>query len=297
MKYIFMIICLLLTLSLSACRNGASNLESKDGSFKGNLEIKDDLGNVIVTTYELESISMVEDSNNEYAVKIILTESGAEKFIEVTTNNIGKFLYIYVDGVCVSSSMVQATITDGNVTITGFDTSLDAYKIVNSVKYGNTYTVDSTEYTTETDKQLSTQSTNTLVEMTESETEQVTHREGMYGVSNKKVSDIDGKFSCSDVRNDVTGNWRVSTIAANVQMVDYALNYYEKYFKNDNQIHCIVNFNYNTTTKITTDGYILYVTVYDYINGEEHDARKMFTGTVLAEYMIYTDNGDVEKIQ
>lgn len=61
-------------------------------------------------------------------------------------------------------------------------------------------------------------------------------------------------FSASDVRNDVTGNWRISTIADNIDMVDYAIEYYNKYFESDDEIHAIVNFNYNTTTKISVIG-------------------------------------------
>jgi hypothetical protein len=132
----------------------------------------------------------------------------------------------------------------------------------------------------------------------EQETE-VPHREGMYGVSDKDVFDIGGtvSFQRDKVRNDVTGNWRISTIADDVQMVDYALSYYKKLFNSDNEVHCIVNFNYNTTTRISYMDGMIYVTVYDYVKGEEHDANILLTGTVLADYIVYADNGDIEKIQ
>jgi hypothetical protein len=126
------------------------------------------------------------------------------------------------------------------------------------------------------------------------ENQEVPHRDGMYGVSDKSISEIDGTFSRNDVRNDVTGNWKVSTIAANVQMVYYAKDYYQRKFYNDEEIHCIVNFNNNTTTKIMYLSGNLYVTVFDYVDGEEHDADTMFTGTVLNDYIVYLDNGDIE---
>ena len=58
-------------------------------------------------------------------------------------------------------------------------------------------------------------------------------------------------FVVSDVRNDVTGKWRKSLIAENIEPKDYALDYYKQYFKSDDEIHAIVNFNYNTTTKLS----------------------------------------------
>lgn len=111
-------------------------------------------------------------------------------------------------------------------------------------------------------------------------------------------SSINGiTFHVSNVRNDVTGNWRIATIAENIQMQDYALEYYKKYFKSDDEIHAIVNFNYNTTTKISDMGSTLDVTVYDYVDKEEHDAKLLFSGTLLSEYHIDKETGSIEQIQ
>ena len=41
---------------------------------------------------------------------------------------------------------------------------------------------------------------------------------------------------------------------------------------------------------------ILSVTIHEYVNKEELDAKKLFSGMVLGEYWIYLDNGDIEKI-
>lgn len=125
------------------------------------------------------------------------------------------------------------------------------------------------------------------------------HRKGkdMIGVSNKDIYDIDGKFHANKVRNDVTGNWRISAIAANADMVKYAKSYYKWKFHDDDEIHGIVNFNDKTTTKISVMGKILDVTVQEYVSGEEHDANLLFSGTLLNEYHVYLDNGDIKKIQ
>lgn len=127
--------------------------------------------------------------------------------------------------------------------------------------------------------------------------EETPHRKGMYGISDRDVHDIDGTFSRNKVRNDVTGNWKISKISADVQMVDYALSYYRSYFYNDSEIHWIVNFYNRTTTCITTDGVELYVDVYEYMDGEEHDASQLGGGMLLGQYFVYLDNGDIEEIQ
>lgn len=125
------------------------------------------------------------------------------------------------------------------------------------------------------------------------------HRKGkdIVGISNKDIHDIDGSFRADKVRNDVTGNWRISTIAANANMEKYALSYYKWKFHNDDEIHGIVNFNYNTTTKISVMGNMLDVTVHEYVKGEEHDANLLFSGMLLNEYHVFLDNGDIKKIQ
>ena len=111
-------------------------------------------------------------------------------------------------------------------------------------------------------------------------------------------SPLDGiKFTVSKVRNASTGNWRISLIAEHIDMSEYALDYYKQYFTDDSEIHFIVNFNYNTTTKIMVVGGQLDVTVQDYVSKEEHDANILGSGTVLAEYFVDKETGEIEKIR
>lgn len=107
----------------------------------------------------------------------------------------------------------------------------------------------------------------------------------------------DINFVVTKVRNDVTGNWRITTIAENIQMEDYALDYYKKYFKSDDEIHAIVNFNYKTTTQISVVGNLLDVSVYEYVDKEEHDAKLLFSGMLLKEYHVDKDTGEIEEVQ
>lgn len=111
-------------------------------------------------------------------------------------------------------------------------------------------------------------------------------------------SPLDGiSFRADEVRNDTTGNWRISLIAENIDMSEYALDYYKQYFTDDSEIHFIVNFNYNTTTKIMVMGGDLDVTVQEYVAKEEHDAKILGSGTVLAEYFVNIETGEIEKVR
>ena len=131
-------------------------------------------------------------------------------------------------------------------------------------------------------------------EQTEEATEaapEVEHRTGdaIVGVSDKDISDLDPVFWKSVV-NDATGKWRYATISDDVNISDYALSYYKEYFKSDDEVHAIINFANKTTTRIL-------ISVLDDVDGEEHDAKKMFGGTPLESYCVYLDNGDIEKTE
>jgi len=103
-------------------------------------------------------------------------------------------------------------------------------------------------------------------------------------------------FSVSKVRNDTTGNWRVSVISEPIVMGDHAVAYFQKYIKDDNEIHAIVNFNKNTTTKIMKGAMGITVTTYEYVEDEEHDAKKLFSGKMLTEKYYDSKTGEEIKI-
>ena len=130
------------------------------------------------------------------------------------------------------------------------------------------------------------------------ETEEVPHRtnDEIVGVSDKSISDTTILFKDS-VRNDITGNWRLSELAEIFEFNEYVLSYYHNYFSNDSEIHAIINYSTKTTTSVSVLGDRLDVCTYEYVEGEEKDANQLFTGLFLAEYHVYLDNGDIEKIQ
>lgn len=97
-------------------------------------------------------------------------------------------------------------------------------------------------------------------------------------------------------RNDVTGKWRLSKIAEDIDIEKYALDYYKNYFNSDDEIHIIVNFTRNTTARINVMGNLLDVSIMDYVDGEEHDAKIACSGTLLSEYHVNIDNGNIKSI-
>lgn len=100
------------------------------------------------------------------------------------------------------------------------------------------------------------------------------------------------QFSDS-VRNDVTGNWRIATTADSFVPADYALEYYNEMFSSDDEIHSIWNATLGTTTRISVALGMLYVDTLEYVDGEEHDANIMFSGTLLDSRIIDIETGEL----
>ena len=99
------------------------------------------------------------------------------------------------------------------------------------------------------------------------------------------------------VPKDSTGNMRLAKVKGNKSAEEYALDYYNTYFKDDNEVHAIVNYTLNTTACITSVGNNINVRIYEHRDGEESDAKELFTGEKYAEYNIDKETGTVEKIE
>lgn len=122
--------------------------------------------------------------------------------------------------------------------------------------------------------------------------ESIPEREFTIGKSDKNVKDLT-KSKPSKVRNDVTERWKMIKIAESVDVNEYLLSYANEYFEEDDLVHVIINFNYQTTTMINDFGTYLDVRVHEYVDKEEHDAKKIGSGLLLGNYQIYKDNGDI----
>lgn len=114
----------------------------------------------------------------------------------------------------------------------------------------------------------------------------------------EKIESEKGLIFQSYVENDVTGNCRLARYSSDDSLETFALDYYNAFFKADNEVHTVINFNKNVTgciTKISDN--TLDVCLYDYVDNEEHNAKEMFSGTFLEEYHINISDGTIEKIQ
>ena len=96
---------------------------------------------------------------------------------------------------------------------------------------------------------------------------------------------------------DATGNARLAKVTGEKSVEEYVLDYYKMYFKSDQEVHAIVNYTLNTTACVTSAGDKINVRIYEHIDGEEQDAKKLFTGEKYAEYNIDKETGTVEKIE
>lgn len=97
-----------------------------------------------------------------------------------------------------------------------------------------------------------------------------------------------------DVRNDTTESWKKSTISESVDILEY-LSSYKDLYMSEGDTHWIINFSYNTTTRIYFTGGLLYIDITEYVNKEEHNADILGTGMLLGSYVIYPD-GDIEEL-
>ena len=96
----------------------------------------------------------------------------------------------------------------------------------------------------------------------------------------------------NSVRNDVTGNWRLSTTSDSFVPAEYAVEYYETMFSSDAEIHAIWNATLGTTTRITVSFGIIFADTLEYVNGEEYDANLLFSGQLLDSKMFNVETGE-----
>jgi len=124
------------------------------------------------------------------------------------------------------------------------------------------------------------------------------HRTGdnIVGISDKDIAEIH-TTNYDTVRNDVTEKWKCVVLAENnFDITEYALSCYNNFFDSDETILAVINLTTKTSTNISKVAGNLYVSEYEYVDGEEHDAKIMFSGMHLVDYVVYIDNGDIEKV-
>ena len=73
----------------------------------------------------------------QYIVELTFTDEGAEKFAEVTADNIGSPIYIIYDGSVISSPTVRQAITGGTAEITGMESLEEAQSLASFIRIGS----------------------------------------------------------------------------------------------------------------------------------------------------------------
>ena len=68
--------------------------------------------------------------------------------------------------------------------------------------------------------------------------------------------------------------------------MEFALEYYEMMFSSDDEVHSIWNATLKTTTKIIVSEDLLFVDTFEYVDGEEQGAQKLFSGVLLDSRII-----------
>lgn len=136
MKNYLLFLSLFICVFLSGCASENNDKPTlADNSINGNVEIKDEKGNVIITTDDISSASSGIDDTEPY-VELVLNEKGKEVFFKVTSENIGKKLIVYVENVCVSEPVVNSAVKDGIVRILGFENEEQAIDMVSDIIEG-----------------------------------------------------------------------------------------------------------------------------------------------------------------
>lgn len=107
---------------------------------------------------------------------------------------------------------------------------------------------------------------------------------------------LGGTTFYENVRNDVTGKWRVLVFYSAENIVDHAVEYYNAYFSADDEIHIAVNLGLKTTSVMNVSGGVMYVDVHEYVDKEEHDAKVLGGGDLLKSYTVNLETGEIEDI-
>ena len=107
---------------------------------------------------------------------------------------------------------------------------------------------------------------------------------------------LGGTTFYENVRNDVTGKWRVLVFYSAENIVDHAVEYYNAYFSADDEIHIAVNLGLKTTSVMNVSGGGMYVSVHEYIDKEEHDAKVLGGGDLLKSYTVNLETGEIEDV-
>ena len=108
----------------------------------GSLSFQDESGNVLLTGDDVKGAQPAGQKNQttgatEYSVSLQFTDEAAEKFAQITEENVGKRIAIVYDGKTVSNPTVRQKITGGNCSIDGMSDYEEANNLASTIRIGS----------------------------------------------------------------------------------------------------------------------------------------------------------------
>jgi len=103
------------------------------------LTFEDEMGNVLLTGAHVArayATIQVTTIGNEPVINLEFTTEGTQLFAEATRNNIGRPIFIYMDGELLSSPIVNTVIADGSAVISGNFTNNSAFELATLIQQG-----------------------------------------------------------------------------------------------------------------------------------------------------------------
>ncbi|MCR5142556.1 MAG: DUF1795 domain-containing protein [Ruminococcus sp.] len=129
----------------------------------------------------------------------------------------------------------------------------------------------------------------------EQQTNTESDQKNIIATSSKDISDIDVSFLDS-VTNDVTGNWQCLIINSKIDFFDYALSIYNTYYE-ESKVLIVEDIPDEKSVNFSQiDSNTVEFVIHEYVDGEEKDANSMVAGSVIGQYWLYLDSGEIEDI-
>uniref|UniRef100_A0A7V3ZHY1 Protein translocase subunit SecD n=1 Tax=Dictyoglomus thermophilum TaxID=14 RepID=A0A7V3ZHY1_DICTH len=100
------------------------------------LEFKDETGKTILTGSALKSAKVEFDQVGQPMVRVEMNPEGAKIFADFTSKNVGKQVFIVLDGKVISNPVIKEPITEGTGVITGRFTIDEAQKLAILLRAG-----------------------------------------------------------------------------------------------------------------------------------------------------------------
>ncbi len=107
----------------------------------GSMEFQNESGETLVSGTDIQNAQAAsyknEMGNTEYVVELTLTDEGAVKFEQATSDNVGKTMPIVYDGETISAPQVKSAISGGHAQIDGMESFEAAENLASTIRIGS----------------------------------------------------------------------------------------------------------------------------------------------------------------